>query len=253
MDTCTILNYEKFNPRSDVKRPSWYRKENNIYFDEKFFDYTAHELLVWDFLLSSASRNHDATFRYNEAYISQYSRVPIDEVRTAVQKLERDGAVRVDREPRNVNVPPTNARVPKRIATEITENTEITNSTKNTDARSLRESPPGNPVVGKYIDEFRKKYSGTTPGLAGKDFKLLKQIGEIEGPEVASDMVTVFFQMPEDWFKTKCHDVGTFWENRNKVKAALHTGRADPARKSVLEELEEMGLGSDQGTVCETN
>ncbi len=115
-------------------------------------------------------------------------------------------------------------------------------------------APRGNPVVGKYIEQFAKKYSGAKPSLAGKELSLLKSLGGLEGVETACLMVQVYFQMPDQWFQTKHYDVPTLWENRGKVKAALHTGRADPGKKSALEELQELGVvNSDDTSICKTN
>lgn len=61
-----IKNWDKFNPRKDVKKPTWFRLENDWESDPDFYDYTAEQKLLWIHLLSSASREHGKTgFKLN--------------------------------------------------------------------------------------------------------------------------------------------------------------------------------------------
>ncbi|MCB0386054.1 MAG: hypothetical protein KDD43_11730, partial [Bdellovibrionales bacterium] len=85
--TITILNWEKFNPRSDVKNSSWYRKDHAIHFDPDWAHFTAEELNVWDHLLALASLKNKPVYRLNIPSLANGSRVAEEVVESALKKL----------------------------------------------------------------------------------------------------------------------------------------------------------------------
>lgn len=85
--TITILNWEKFNPRSDVKNSSWYRKDHAIHFDPDWAHFTAEELNVWDHALALASLKNKPTYRLNISSLAKGARVATEVVDSALKKL----------------------------------------------------------------------------------------------------------------------------------------------------------------------
>ena len=63
MDIVTILNWEKFNPRNDIKFHSWFRLQNTIFEDPDFFSLSHAEKLFWLYLLCSASKKRSAEIK----------------------------------------------------------------------------------------------------------------------------------------------------------------------------------------------
>jgi hypothetical protein len=51
-----ILDWEKFNPRKDIKSSSWFRLENSFFTNPKFFNFTHEQKLIWLFILCQASQ-----------------------------------------------------------------------------------------------------------------------------------------------------------------------------------------------------
>lgn len=84
----TIMNWEKFNPRTDVKNPSWFRFEYKVLFDPDWQDFAGEELMVWVTLLSMRCFKNKSEFFLTERQISSLSRVKIDSVVTAIKKLQ---------------------------------------------------------------------------------------------------------------------------------------------------------------------
>lgn len=93
--TIEVLNWKKFNPRTDVKASSWYRKAHLIHFDPAWGHFKAEELHVWDFFLALASMKNQSVFEYTPEILARAARVRIKVFESAVQKLERMGCVRV--------------------------------------------------------------------------------------------------------------------------------------------------------------
>jgi len=86
----TILNWEKYQPRGDVKHSSWYRKEHKIHFDPDWAHLDGQELQVWDHLLALASLKNKATFRMDYEQLAKGAKVPVEKVVSAIEKLEDD-------------------------------------------------------------------------------------------------------------------------------------------------------------------
>lgn len=63
-----ILNWEKYNPRKDVKEPSWFRMNHGFFDNHEFFEFTAEEKLVWIYLLCQASKKNQATVHLVESH-----------------------------------------------------------------------------------------------------------------------------------------------------------------------------------------
>lgn len=92
-----ILNYEKFNPRGDSKKPSWFRFENNFFFSQSMFDLSNDARLVWIFIICYASQKNAGSIQIDSAYISHHAKVSEKQVEEAVKKLEEKQCLKVIR------------------------------------------------------------------------------------------------------------------------------------------------------------
>lgn len=88
-----ILSWKKYNGRNDVDRPSWFRCQNSIFFDEKFNDFSLEEIGVFVFLMSYASTNQTGVFRNHVARLAGFARTSETVFREALSKLEREGVI----------------------------------------------------------------------------------------------------------------------------------------------------------------
>src|ERR1035437_8610886 len=71
----SILNWEKYNGRSDVKNPSWFRFQNNFFTDNKVSNLNDQEKIVFVWLLCEASSNGNDLFYLEEMFLTQIQRV----------------------------------------------------------------------------------------------------------------------------------------------------------------------------------
>lgn len=92
----TILGWDKFNPRKDVKNPSWFRLEHSMFENPEFYDFTHSELLVWVYLLSNASKKNSPTFLLSRAHAKVVGRFKEADIDSAIEKLEAIQCVHVD-------------------------------------------------------------------------------------------------------------------------------------------------------------
>lgn len=50
-----IINWEKYNPRKDLRHPWWFAFSNRFFFDAQFAHFSHEELLFWIYILCEAS------------------------------------------------------------------------------------------------------------------------------------------------------------------------------------------------------
>jgi hypothetical protein len=92
----TVLNWERFNARSDVKSPSWFRLSHNIFEDHEFYDFTHVELVSWIYILCLASKTSSGNVLVNLQHLDRVGRIKEKDFRSAIEKLERNQCILVD-------------------------------------------------------------------------------------------------------------------------------------------------------------
>lgn len=83
----TIVGWDKFNGRKDVKKPSWFRVEYRLLEDPDFYDFTHEEFKAWLYILAQACRKNAGTVVLNFAHAKATSRLSEAGIRSAVEKL----------------------------------------------------------------------------------------------------------------------------------------------------------------------
>jgi hypothetical protein len=83
----TILNWNKHNPRKDVKRPSWFSFDNRMIEDEDFFGFNHGEFKAWIYMLSRASQKQIDTLKLNSEHAQKVCNISPEDFDSAVQKL----------------------------------------------------------------------------------------------------------------------------------------------------------------------
>jgi len=151
-----ILNWEKYNPRRDLKATTWVRLQNSLFEDSNFFGFSHGELLVWIYVLCQASRRQSGAVRVNLAHAEQVGRLPAEIVHSAIQKLEELQCVRV-------HVTPTSrARHADVTSTSHYERTNVTNE-RNEHPDPAASRPASGELEAVYQEYPRKE--GKADGL----------------------------------------------------------------------------------------
>lgn len=95
--TIRIANFDDFNPRGDVKRPSWFRLDHGMIDDPDFYNFNDGEFRAWIYILSMASRKNDeGRVRVVFDHADRACRVTRKSLEGAIRKLEELQIVTVD-------------------------------------------------------------------------------------------------------------------------------------------------------------
>jgi hypothetical protein len=231
-----ILNWERFNPRSDVKNPSWLRLQHNLFEDWKFYDFSHSEIVFWIYLLCEASRrNQGGMVTVNIEHAHRVSRLDATVCNSAIEKLQRNKVVEV-RTLRGRYAHGTSTCTTRRYDTErdVTKRDETneTNEKKESTSPSetaeplvelTRKSKP-NEIVALFCKEYKRRY-GTSYKIQPKEVAALKRLRELLGADNYEGVVAAYVDMPDQWFLTKRHDVITLESNLAKVTQFVQSGR----------------------------
>jgi len=85
----TIPNWEKYNPRKDVKRGSWLRLEHDLFENPELEDFTLPEVCAWLYLLCQASKKNCGALEISVAHAERIGRIKRKDFLSAVEKLKR--------------------------------------------------------------------------------------------------------------------------------------------------------------------
>ncbi len=93
--TIEITNWDKYNPRKDLKATSWVRLQNSLFEDPSFIEFNKSELLFWVYLLSMASKKQSGIIKFSLTHALRIGRFTPDEITEAIAKLTEMDCVRV--------------------------------------------------------------------------------------------------------------------------------------------------------------
>ena len=93
-----------------------------------------------------------------------------------------------------------------------------------------------NVLIGAYCEAFKSRY-GVSPIITGKMQGRAKDLAKNMSVKRARDLIQAYVQMDDPWFKTKCHDLDTFFGNLSKVSVALANGTNNPHEKDFWREV----------------
>lgn len=226
-----IVNWERYNPRKDIKRPHWFAFNNRMIEDSQFFSFTAEEFKAWIYILSQASQRSSGTVRLNLEHAERVCGIKRKSLIAAIEKLEQMQAVH-----RSVRVP--NADV---------QNPNVTLHYKTLQNRTEQDIAPANAdaenPVPVYCDFYRKKY-GHNPVIGGKQSGILKRFQK-NHPTKWRALIEGYLSMPDSWAVQRSHPVELLESKLNEIVRFLETGKV--VTKKVVQHAEEM-IDKAQGT-----
>lgn len=86
--TVEVLNWKKYNPRTDVKNPSWFRVEHSLLEDDDFYDFSHSELIAWIYMLSQANKKRGGIIRLSFERAEKLARLKRAVLLSAISKLK---------------------------------------------------------------------------------------------------------------------------------------------------------------------
>lgn len=85
-----VKNWDKFNPRSDVKSSVWYRQQNDFFNDPTFYKTSPETRLIYIYILCCASKKMAAGIaKINLEMVADQTLIDIQKVQKAIKNLEK--------------------------------------------------------------------------------------------------------------------------------------------------------------------
>lgn len=88
-----IRNWEKYNPRKDLKSLTWLRLDSDIGFSESLFGLSAEARWLWIFLLSFSAKKNKSCLILDFDYISFHSSVKKDNISKHIESFLEKGLI----------------------------------------------------------------------------------------------------------------------------------------------------------------
>ncbi len=95
----TVLKWEEYNPRSCIKRPTWFRMENTFAFGPGFFGLNCEYKWIWVCILTLASDKNGQPFMWNSDYIEKMTGISTKTQDKALEIYEKSLRVHINRAP----------------------------------------------------------------------------------------------------------------------------------------------------------
>lgn len=95
--TVEILNWNKYNGRSDVINPQWFRFNNNFFNRGDLFKMDNATIVLWLFVLSLASSHQVATVSVTSSHAVATLRAKFPNILKRLQVLEKIGFIKIIR------------------------------------------------------------------------------------------------------------------------------------------------------------
>lgn len=83
-----ILNWDKHNPRKDIKEPKWFAFSNRLIEDEDLFDFTHGEFKALIYLFSKASQKKSSVIRVSPVHAEKVCNISPEDMASAIKKLK---------------------------------------------------------------------------------------------------------------------------------------------------------------------
>lgn len=126
----TILKWDKYNPRKDIKHPSWFALSNRFLEDPDLFGFEPAELKAMLYLFCQASQKNSADVSINFQHAERVCQIKNKDLRSAIEKLSVIGSVRVRTDHERIRTYHERARTQTSRDNTIQDNTNTTDNTE---------------------------------------------------------------------------------------------------------------------------
>lgn len=92
-----VTNWETYNPRKDLKKPSWFRLENDLLTGSKYFDLSPTEKLLMVLIFSLVSQANGKPITLSYRYLKMFTELENDAITKTIDFIIQKGTVRLTR------------------------------------------------------------------------------------------------------------------------------------------------------------
>jgi hypothetical protein len=219
--TIEILNWDKYNPRKDLKSTTWVRLQNSLFEDPNFFDFDHSEILFWIYLLSLASKKQCGEIRLSIPHAERIGRFKKSVIESALKKLQQLQCVRIDETNCDSGV------TPKSREDHTTNERDETNARNVTVAIRPQDglaSPTTNQVWEAYREQYQRRY-GTNPIRNAKINSQIKSFCTRIPIEEAPEVARYFVGHNNAYYVAKGHAIGIMLQDAEKLRTEWATGK----------------------------
>jgi hypothetical protein len=114
----SFLNWQKFNPRTDVKKPGWFRFDNSLLDDPQFFNWSGEEIKALLYLFCQASKKNNERVIITEVHAERVCLIKPKHLQLVLQKLEQLQMIQVSRYAHDTRLPADVTCLPATVRTE---------------------------------------------------------------------------------------------------------------------------------------
>lgn len=232
----TIKNWDKHNPRKDVKHPSWFAFNNRMIEDADFFSFNHGEFKAWIYILSRASQKQSKMLEIEAAHPERVCNVIECDFLSACQKLETLGIIsfHVTDASRGRHVDVQNPYATDRQ----TDNTDR-QGTKSDEAKKLRTE-----IWETYRIAYAHRY-GIDPVRNAKANGLVKQLSERIGVD-AIPVVAFYLTHNDQYYIRSAHTLGPLIAQCEAVQTQWRLNQKITGTKArEIEKSEETSFSSE--------
>lgn len=249
-----ILNWQKYNPRNDIKHPSWFRMEHSFFDNAEFYEFSPEQKLVWIYLLCQASKKSQPTVHLvmdhivntiwrpvtttpdyvDHNVIHNAYHVRVMTVDHAIQKLKQFGMLKIRTlRGRYADVTHPCATYGRTDETDVTnDNTSGVDGVLDFDpepekpkAVRVQRPPTGGAIpVALYCDAYKNRYNHF-PELGKKQRGILIKLFDDWGRAKFERIVTGYFNLPDAFVVQRSHPVELIDAKLNEIVRFLETGK----------------------------
>jgi len=156
-----VLNWKKYNPRTDVKNPSWFRLGHDLFENPDFYDFSHAEILAWVYILCIASKKNTENVLINDQHLERIGRIKRKDLSSALDKLKQIQCVIV-----HVTQPLRERDGCGTFTNATNERTNVTNETERDethrpDETHALETSARNPIIAPHWNDFSSKAKET--------------------------------------------------------------------------------------------
>lgn len=242
-----ILNWEKYNPRGDVKKPSWFRFENSLIDDPQYFKWSAEELKALIYILSMASRKNSSRVSLYLEHADDVCNISEVTIRNVLQKMVLKQTLTVLKDSRaesarvHVQDPHATGR----------DGTNGTGRDETVPALSRAPEQSGGAAAWEaYRDEYQNRYGAEPVRNASVNSKLLqfaKRLVAEEAPEVAR----FYVRHPDAFYVKQLHPVGLLLKDAEALRTQWARGRAVTGTDARMVERRVSNAGNIEAAFAE--
>jgi hypothetical protein len=224
----TILNWEKYNPRKDLKRPTWFAFSNDLLDHPDFADFTPGEFHAVIYLFSQASKRNSENFDVVLAH-ARVRNVSDETLIGTLQKLIKIQVVQADVQNPYVSVQNPYASVQKTTATDRqTDTTDRHDKTDTSLAQAaiapVESSQPTRTVWEAYRAAYLERYK-VEPTRNAKVNSAIKQLVARLGVEDAPEVVRFFVGHNDSFYVRQLHSISLALKDAEALRTQWLTGR----------------------------